>query len=35
VTGPDAPAPASAALERAFMPQAESVIAAITKMLKA
>jgi pyruvate dehydrogenase E1 component beta subunit len=33
VTGPDAPAPSSYALEQAFMPRAESVIAAVKQIL--
>jgi len=35
VTGPDAPAPASHALEQAFMPTAERVVGAVTGILKA
>jgi pyruvate dehydrogenase E1 component beta subunit len=33
ITGPDAPAPASQALEQAFMPQTEEVIAAVKRLL--
>ena len=35
VTGPDAPAPASHALEQAFMPQMEGVMAAVEKLFRA
>ena len=35
VTGPDAPAPASHALEQAFMPTAERIVGAVTGILKA
>jgi pyruvate/2-oxoglutarate/acetoin dehydrogenase E1 component len=34
VTGPDAPAPASHALEQAFMPNAERIVGAVTAILK-
>src|SRR5688572_18857838 len=33
LTGPDTPAPASPALEQAFMPQAESVMTAVRQLL--
>jgi pyruvate/2-oxoglutarate/acetoin dehydrogenase E1 component len=33
LTGPDTPAPASPALEQAFLPQAESIVAAASRML--
>lgn len=33
VTGPDAPAPSSYALEQAFMPRAESIVSAVGQML--
>ncbi|MGZ8212779.1 MAG: alpha-ketoacid dehydrogenase subunit beta [Burkholderiales bacterium] len=33
VTGPDAPAPSSYALEQAFMPQAEGIVSAVRQML--
>ena len=33
LTGPDAPAPASAVLEQAFMPQAEAIMSAVRKLL--
>ena len=35
VTGPDAPAPASHALEQAFVPTAERIVGAVTGILKA
>ena len=35
LTGPDAPTPSSAALERAYMPAAEGIVAAVRRMLSA